>query len=241
MNAMGSGSPSVPRTAASAVVSRRLLIGVAACGLAATVGALSAGGCGGNGPEPKAPEPCDVQMVTLNIFAADNINPNENGNPRPVVVRLYQLKNEVRLENARYDDVLLDDKKALEDDVLKVDEVEVFPNDLVEVKFERMKPASHLAGVALFRGPKGNSWKTFYAFPLPPGEVQCGGRGEDAGPPEADPRVAFFIESTKIDNGSQFDESMFPDASAMRRINLPKKSASPEPAAPAAKTPPVAR
>jgi type VI secretion system protein VasD len=218
----------------------RLLILAAAALLAASTGALAAAGCGGNGAEPKAPEPCDVQMVTLNIFAADNINPNENGNPRPVVVRLYQLKNEVRLENARYDDVLLDDKKVLEDDIMKVDEVEVFPNDLVEVKFERLKPASHLAGVALFHGPKGNSWKTFYAFPLPPGEVKCGGRGEDGGAPEADPRVAFFIDATKIDNGSQFDESMFPDAGAMRRVNLPKKSAAPEPAA-AATPAPVSR
>jgi type VI secretion system protein VasD len=217
----------------------RRLCALAAVGLVAGATAVvAASGCGGPAAEPKAPEPCDVQVVTLGIFAADNINPNENGNPRPVVVRLYQLKNEVRLENARYDDVLLDDKKALEDDILKVDEVEVFPNDFVEVKFERLKPASHLAGVALFHSPKGNSWKTFYEFPLPPGEVQCGGRAEDAGPPEADPRVAFFIDSTKIDNGSQFDESMFPDASAIRRVNLPKKSAAPEPA-PA--PPPAAR
>ena len=68
------------------------------------------------------------------------------------------------------------------------------------------------AGVALFHGPKGNSWKTFYEFPLPPGEVACGGRGKDGGPPEADPHTAFFIEGAKIDNGSQFDETMFPNA-----------------------------
>ncbi|MEJ7731864.1 MAG: type VI secretion system lipoprotein TssJ [Polyangiaceae bacterium] len=197
-------------------------------------GLVVASGCGSPAVEAKAPEPCDVQIVTLGIFAADNVNPNENGNPRPVVVRLYQLKNEVKLENARYDDVLLDDKKVLEDDIMKVDEVEIFPNDFVEVKFERMKEASHLAGVALFHSPKGQSWKTFYAFPLPPGEVQCGGRAEDAGAPEADPKVSFFLEATKIDNGSQFDESMFPDAGAIRRVNLPKKSAAPEPAAAAA-------
>lgn len=175
-------------------------------------------------------------MVTLNLFAADNINPNETGNPRPVVVRLYQLKGDVRLENATYDEVLLKDKDILQDDIAKVDEVEVFPNDLVEVKFERIKEASHLAGVALFHSPKGNSWKTFYEFPLPPGETQCGGRSADAGPPQADPRAAFFIESTRIDNGSQFDESMFPEATAVRRLNLPKRAASPEQAS-AAPTP----
>ncbi|MEZ4298198.1 MAG: type VI secretion system lipoprotein TssJ [Polyangiaceae bacterium] len=185
--------------------------------------------------EPVAPpEPCDVQIVTLNIYAADNINPNENGNPRPVVVQLYQLKNEVRMENATYDQILKDAKGTLDDDIVKVDELSVFPNDLVEVKFERIKDASTLAGVALFHGPKGSSWKTFYEFPLMPGEVKCGGRGKDGGAPEADPRTAFFIEGAKIDNGSQFDETMFPNANPVRKVNLPKKAASPE-GAPAAK------
>ena len=202
--------------------------------LAGGLGVTSLTAC--NPPPAAAPKPCDVQVVTLNIYAADNINPNERGNPRPVVVKLYQLKGEVRMENATYDEILLKDKDTLGEDLAKVDDVEVFPNDLVQVKFERMKDASVLAGVALFHGPKGNSWKTYYIFPPMPGEgAACGAaaRGADAGAPSADPKTAFFVESTKIDNGSQFDETMFPNANPIRKIDLPKKSASPE-AAPAA-------
>lgn len=207
---------------------RLLAVGVLAC--VAFGGSLVAlGGC--SEPEPQVPEPCDVQIVTLTIFAAENINPNDNGNPRPVVVRLYQLQNDVRLLNARYDDVLLHDAEILEGDILKEDEVSVFPNDLVEVSFERIPEASFLAGVALFHNPKGQSWKTFYEFPLPPGEIQCAGRESDAAV-DADPRVAFFIDGTRIDNGGQFDETMFPDAQAIRHVNLPKKSAAPESAPP---------
>jgi type VI secretion system protein VasD len=193
--------------------------------------AIATAGCSQPAPA-KEPEPCDVQVVTLDIYASDNINPNENGNPRPVVVRLYQLQNDVRMTNATYDQILQNEKETLADDMLKADDVEVYPNDLVEIKFERVKTASTLAGVAFFHGPKGTSWKTFYEFPLPPGEVKCAGRAGDAGKPEADPRVSFFIDESKIDNGSQFDESMFPHAASVRRVSLPKKSASPE--APAA-------
>jgi type VI secretion system protein VasD len=194
-------------------------------------------GCSSAAPPPEPPKPCNVQIVTLRIYAADNINPNENQNPRPVVVRLYQLKDEMRLQNAGYDEVLLNDKEVLGDDIVKMDEVSVFPNDLIEIKFERVKEASVLGGVALFHSPKGQSWKTFYQFPLMPGEAQCAGRESDAGPPQADPRATFFVESTKIDNGSEFDESMFPNATAVRRINLPKASGgggeAPKAAAPA--------
>jgi type VI secretion system protein VasD len=221
-------APRAPRSLAS------LAPRLAALALAATAFATLGATCGPQAP-PEPPKPCDVQIVTLNIYAADNINPNENGNPRPVVVQLYQLKNEVRMENATYDQIYRDAKGTLEDDLLKVDELSIYPNDLVEVKFERIKEASTLAGVALFRGPRGSSWKTFYEFPLMPGEVACGGRGKDGGPAEADPRTAFFIEGAKIDNGSQFDETMFPNANPVRKVNLPKKAASPEGAAAAAK------
>jgi type VI secretion system protein VasD len=181
-------------------------------------------------PPAQAPKACDVQIVTLNIYANDNINPNERGNPRPVWVKLYQLKGDVRMENATYDEILQKDKETLGEDFAKVDDVEIFPNDLVQVRFERMKEASVLAGVAMFHGPKGNSWKTFYAFPPTPADGQsCGSaaKGGDAGP-QADPKTAFFIDSTKIDNGSQFDESMFPNANPIRKIDLPKKSANSE-------------
>jgi type VI secretion system protein VasD len=208
-------------------------LALAVAGLAGGAGVVLLAGC--SGPPAQAPKPCDVQKVTRNIYAADNINPNERGNPRPVVVRLYQLKNDVRMENATYDEILLKDKDTLLDDNVVMNEVEVFPNDLVQVRFERNKDASVLAGVALFHGPKGNSWKTYYAFPPIPSQAQGCGNAADAGPPQADVKTAFFIESTKIDNGSQFDESMFPNANPIRKVDLPKGSAGGDRAAPAAK------
>jgi type VI secretion system protein VasD len=201
----------------------RGLFALSLAGFAGSLGAIGlSAGCGAADQAPAAapPKPCDVQRVSLRIYAAGNINPNEDNSPRPVVVRLYQLKNDVRMENATYDEILLKDKETLQDDLMKVDEVPVFPNDLVEVKFERIKEAGFLAAVALFHSPKGSSWKTFYGFPLLPGEAQCGGRTSDGGKPEADPRTAFFVESTRIDNGTQLDESMFPDASAIRQALL---------------------
>jgi type VI secretion system protein VasD len=200
-----------------------------AAGMALQASLVASAGCGT--PPAAAPQKqCDVQVVTLSLYGAENINPNDRGNARPVVIRLYQLRDDIRLENATYDEILLKDKEVLQEDVLKMDEVTLFPNDLVQVKLERNKEAAVLAGVALFLTPKGNSWKTFYSFPPVPGEAAaCGAvRGPDAGPPQSDPRTAFFVESTRIDNGTQFDETMFPNANATRSINLPKKSAAPE-------------
>jgi type VI secretion system protein VasD len=177
---------------------------------------------------PAAPEdPCNVQIVTLKIYASDDINPNENERPRPVVVRLYQLAGDLRMLNAKYDDILLRDQEVLGAEMMKKDEVEVFPNDLVEVKFERIPEAIFLAGTAMFRSPQGQSWKTFYEFPPMPNtpEACIAAAGGDAGAPQAFPETAFFVVERKIDNGSQFDESMFPQARSFRKIHLPPASA----------------
>lgn len=195
-------------------------------GLSGAVFALGmAQGCGSSAPPPEAPKPCDKQFVTLDLYASGNLNPNENGNPRPVVVRLYQLASDLKLSNARYDDVLNKADETLGKDIIKVDEVTVFPNDHYTVKFERMKDAAFLGGVALVHEPRGQSWKTFYEFPLAPGEATCGGRAADGGG-IADPQTSFFLDLSKIDNGSQYDESMFPNARPAKKITLPKRNSS---------------
>lgn len=201
----------------SAFVSRGFA--VVLLGSTAVVGSSS--GCA---EEPVVPKKvCDKQFVTLQIYGSGTVNPNERGNPRPVRVRVYQLSDEQKLTNARYDDVLLREEPTLKGTVVKGDDVTVFPNDLVEIKFERDKAAEFLAGVAFFHQPKGQAWKTFFELPPIPGDGACAPKGD--GPPQNDVRVQFFVDEAKIDNGSQFDESMFPKSQAIRKVSLPKKSA----------------
>jgi type VI secretion system protein VasD len=208
---------------------RRTVLGGA--GLFLTSGVMSALGAGCfPEPPPAEPDPCNVQIVTLRIYASDLINPNDDDKPRPVMVRLYQLSTDMRMLNARYDDILLRDAEVLGEDLLKRDEVTVFPNDLVEVQFERIPEASVLVGAAMFRTPQGESWKTYYVFPpMPNTPDACKKGGEaEAEEPQAFPETAFFVVERKIDNGSQFDESMFPNARPYKKINLPKRSAAAE-------------
>lgn len=202
---------------------------VSAAGLVIPGGLLSSG-CAPV-PPPEEPDPCNVQIVTLRIYADDQINPNDAGRPRPVAVRLYQLAGDLRMQNASYDEILLNDAEVLGEDMMKKDEVIVFPNDLVEVRFERIPEALFLCGAAMFKNPQGQSWKTFYEFPPMPNTPEaCSPAAGESDPmePQAFPETAFFVVSNKIDNGSQYDESMFPDAKSTRRLNLPKRSAAPE-------------
>lgn len=209
-------------------MNRRTVLGGAGLVLTAGVMSLFGGGCFPE-PPPQEPDPCNVQIVTLRIYASDLINPNDQDRPRPVVVRLYQLASDMRMLNARYDDILLRDAEILGDDLLKKDEVIVYPNDLVEMQFERIPEAQVLVGAAMFRTPQGQSWKTYYVFPPMPNTPESCQKGvTNPEEPQAFPETAFFVVERKIDNGSQYDETMFPNARPYRKINLPKRSAGAE-------------
>jgi type VI secretion system protein VasD len=164
--------------------------------------------CAGTTPPPETPKACPPQHVTVSLLAASAINPTPTGAPRPVVVRIYQLKNDARLYNAAFEQVWHDDKTALGDDVVKVDEVELYPGTRQDVKFDRSEPVQHLAAVALFQEPKGRSWFSMFDLPPPPEAGKCDQRAcsadddDDCATRASDTgHYSFWLEGSKVDDG----------------------------------------
>ena len=168
------------------------------------VAALAFAGCGSAAPPAKEAAPCDVQHVAISVVTSPRLNPSREGEPRPVQLRIYQLKSDLRLANAEFDAVWNDDKATLGADLLKVSEVSVYPDERVEVQVERDNGAESLAGVALFRTPKGKSWQTTFALPPAPGKEACGApcAGDDCKARGQNPRFAFWLDETHIDDGA---------------------------------------
>ena len=173
----------------------------------ATVATVAA--CAGTVPPPETPKKCPPQSVVLSLLASPSINPTPNGSPRPVVVRVYQLKNDARMYNAAFEDVWHDDKTALGDDIVKMDEVQLYPASRQDVKFERSEPVQHVAAVALFQEPKGRSWVSVFDLPPPPEPGKC---DKQACTPEDDDddcvtrasdtgHYSFWIDGSKVDDG----------------------------------------
>jgi type VI secretion system VasD/TssJ family lipoprotein len=175
---------------------------------------LLAGWFGGVACSPPTPaEPpakCDTQVVHVAIIGSPNLNLSSGGESRPVQVRLYQLKNDVTFRNTAFADIWKDDKKALGEDLIGVQEVSVFPDSRVEVEAKRNPEATFLVGAALFREPRGSDWYYTFELPPPPGEAGCrakkceGPKCETA--PQLDPEFLFWLERSKIDEGSEHQQ-----------------------------------
>ena len=164
-------------------------------------------GCKRNEPPPKIADKCDTQFVTVSLISSPLINEAESGGARPVQVRLYQLVNDIRLGNAQPLAVFKDDRAALADDIVKMEETTVYPATRTDVRFERDKKARMLAAVAVFRSPRGRSWFATYEFPPTPSQGECGvpacTEGEACSTkPSGNPKFSFWVDRSRIEAGA---------------------------------------
>ncbi len=147
---------------------------------------------------------CDMQTVSMSIIASPTINPTVEGEARPVQFRIYQLKDDVRFQSADFEAVWRDDAKVLATDIVKRDELFVYPATRTDLKFDRNPAALHVVGVALFRNPKGRSWYVSFDLPPPPGKGDCrvpGCEGPDCGP-NPNPKFSVWVDETRVDDGA---------------------------------------
>jgi type VI secretion system protein VasD len=206
------------------VLARATLL-VLAAGAATVVGGVA---CSSTPVIVQPSKSCTLQTIGMTIIASPRINLEEDGSPRPVQLRLYQLKTDTRLLGASFQQIWKDDKATLQDDLVKVDELSVFPDTRSEVKFERNPDALFVVGVALFRNPKGRTWWTEFELPPAPGkgdcmspDPKCSGPdcAKDGGGPPLKPHFSLWIDESRIDDGADhLDE--YPDATRIRQLNL---------------------
>jgi type VI secretion system protein VasD len=203
------------------------IFAVAAALAATSVGALVA--CSGNTVVPiKEPDNCKQQIIGMSIIASERLNPTECGDSRPVQLRIYQLKTDIRLQNASFDEIWKKDKETLKDDLIKVDEMTVYPDSRQEIKFERDDAALIVAGVALFRDHRGRSWYTTFELPPPAGKGNCGfpkcadgscSDGGDAGRVgnELGLKYSLWLFNTRIESGEDHLDD-FPDGGKIKEL-----------------------
>lgn len=161
----------------------------------------------------KEPDDCKYQEVTLSIISSGDTNRATNGEPRPVQLRVYQLGSDTSLQNASFDDIWKKEEETLGEDLVKGEELPIYPNTRTELKFERDDSAQYVAAVALFKNPKGRSWYTVFDLPPAPSEGACGQKQcegedcEDAGPPP-NPHFYVWIDESRVEDGVEHAEDV---------------------------------
>jgi type VI secretion system protein VasD len=164
--------------------------------LAAVLGVLA--GCSHDAPPPPAaPSPCTApETFGIRLTASGHLNPGERGEPLATVVRVYQLKSTEKLKGASFDDILDRDKDTLGADLAEVQEVTLNPGESLPRALTRAPDVSYIAAVALYRKPRGSSWRAVKQLP-PIDPHRC--HHEEDKPADKIERARFFFDGSNVE------------------------------------------
>jgi type VI secretion system protein VasD len=110
------------------------------------------------------PKPSNVKLT---LRATADVNPDGNGRPSPVVVRIYQLKSDTAFAGAEFFALYDDEKKALGPDLLaKSDEFTLGPGDSNPTPISVAPDAKFIGVIAAYRDYRNAQWRVVTKAPL---------------------------------------------------------------------------
>ena len=126
--------------------------------LAVLAALLGLGGCSALSPYSS------LTKLDLSLAGSDRLNPDLNGRPSPIVLRLFELKHPVAFENADFFALYQRPKEALTPDLVTFEELELRPGETRELKLS-VQPGSRYVGVlAAYRDLPEARWR--FVIPL---------------------------------------------------------------------------
>jgi len=123
------------------------LLRLCAFGLALLLGACTS---------PKTPAPT---LLDLTLNGGEDLNPDLNGRPSPLVVRLVELKNPVGFENADFFPLYDNAKQVLAPDWVAEEEIELRPGESRELKLRVQNDSRYVGIYGAYRNLGGSQWR----------------------------------------------------------------------------------
>ncbi|MEC4240233.1 type VI secretion system lipoprotein TssJ [Pseudomonas sp. DSV-1] len=111
----------------------------------------------------------NVTKLNLKLTASDQLNPDLNGRPSPIVVRLFELKHPVAFENADFFSLYERAKESLTPDMAATEELELRPGETVELKLSVEEGSRYVGVLAAYRDLPDTKWR--YTLQVTPMEV----------------------------------------------------------------------
>ena len=110
-----------------------------------------------------------LTKVNLKLQASDQLNPDLNGRPSPVVVSLFELKHPVAFENADFFSLYEHAKEALSPDMVASEQLELRPGETLELKLTVEEGSRYIGILAAYRDLPDSKWR--YTVEVTPQET----------------------------------------------------------------------
>jgi type VI secretion system protein VasD len=105
-----------------------------------------------------------MTKLDLSLAGSDQLNPDLNGRPSPIVIRLMELKHPVAFENADFFSLYQRPKEALAPDLVTQEELELRPGETRELKVSVQEGSRYVGVLAAYRDLPEASWRYVIAI-----------------------------------------------------------------------------
>lgn len=106
----------------------------------------------------------DLTKLDLSLQGSDRLNPDLNGRPSPIVIRLIELKHQVAFENADFFSLYQRPKEALSPDLVIQEELELRPGEQRDLKLFVEDGSRYVGVLAAYRDLPESNWR--FVIPL---------------------------------------------------------------------------
>jgi len=110
-----------------------------------------------------------MTKLDLTLTASDQLNPDLNGRPSPVVLRLFELKHPVAFANADFFNLYDRARETLSPDLIASEELELRPGETVVLKLDIAGGGRYVGLLAAYRDLPHVRWR--YALPVAPKHI----------------------------------------------------------------------
>jgi len=129
----------------------------------ATVGFLMLLSACASGPPPPPPP----ITVKVHLQASADINPDGSGRASPLVVRVYELRQDVAFRDADFFALYDHEKQTLAADLVASEEYQLRPGESRDFDFKSDPQIRFLMVVAAYRDLRNSQWRASFEMPHP--------------------------------------------------------------------------
>lgn len=104
--------------------------------------------------------------AVIRISSDNDINPDMNGRPSPIVLRIYALKSDDIFNNADFFALYENDASILGDSMTAREEVELAPGDSMQMEKEYDMATTHVGVLAAYRDLDNAVWRGTIVTPI---------------------------------------------------------------------------
>jgi type VI secretion system protein VasD len=134
-------------------------------GIPAIVLLAFAAGCG----KPAViDEPLRPVTIAIDVKASASVNPDAEGRPSPIMVRVYQLADGAALAKANLNELWADDARVLAASLVSRQEFVLAPGGSAQGSMTLAAATRQIAVAAAFRDFRGATWRAVQATPQQP-------------------------------------------------------------------------